>query len=96
MNAKRRLEALAHHEAGHAVAAVELRRAINYVTIIPENDSLGHCSFPDPKFDDRRLAAWIEREVLIGLCGGAAEAKLIGRRNHRGAMGDSVLPEFRG
>jgi ATP-dependent Zn protease len=90
----RRLKATAYHEAGHAVMAIHLKRAIRYVTIEPTDDSLGHIlNTPMPKFDpddeiepkDFRL---VEREILVCLAGGAAEYRLTGRRNHRGAAGD--------
>jgi hypothetical protein len=41
----RRLEHIAHHEAGHAVAAVAFRKSFRYVTIEPDDDSLGHIIF---------------------------------------------------
>ncbi|WP_052315628.1 hypothetical protein [Singulisphaera acidiphila] len=89
------LETTAYHEAGHAVAATMLKRAICELSIVPTEDSLGHIlktkppdGFrPDINGDNRTLA-WIEREVLIGLAGPAAEAKHVGRYDHRGARGD--------
>jgi hypothetical protein len=41
----RRVEHIAHHEAGHAVAAVAFRKSFRYVTIEPDDDSLGHIIF---------------------------------------------------
>ena len=84
----RKLEALAHHEAGHAVAAVVLKRGINYSTIVPRNGIVAHCAFPEPKVADRNVKTWTKREVLIGLCGPFAEARFRGEFNARGARGD--------
>jgi hypothetical protein len=36
------LEAVAHHEAGHAIASFRRKRAIRHVTIVPAADSAGH------------------------------------------------------
>ncbi len=92
---RRRLELTAYREAGHAVAAIELRRVIRYVTIVPEVDALGHIlkTLPPktlrPDIEcDRRAVAWMEREILIGLAGPAAEERFAGRRNHIGVSSD--------
>jgi hypothetical protein len=78
---------VAIHEAGHAVAGVLLRRRFDYVTIVPDDDSLGHCAFPSEfhriqrmiegganKRDDARLRLCI----LTGLAGSAAEERAFG------------------
>jgi ATP-dependent Zn protease len=91
----RRLEETAYHEAGHAVAALDLRRPFHHVTIEPKEDSLGHVLMrkrpawvrPDVEWNTR-TEKWLEREVLIGLAGGAAVARLRGRYNHRGMGSD--------
>jgi hypothetical protein len=92
---RRALEAVAYHEAGHAVVALELRRGFRYATIVPETTSLGHlkptktpASFRPDINTDRRTSARIEREVLIGLAGLVAEGIHRGRRNHGGASSD--------
>jgi hypothetical protein len=92
---RRALECTAYHEAGHAVASLELRRGVREVSIVPAESSLGHmrntktpASFRPDINTDSRTSAWIEREVLIGLAGMAAEARFAGRRNHVGASGD--------
>jgi hypothetical protein len=92
---RRRLEETAYHEAGHAVAAIVLRRGFSHVTIEPRDDSLGHVkpnkhpeSFRPDISDDARDAPRIEREVLMLLAGIAAEKHLRGRRNYRGASQD--------
>lgn len=92
---RRALESTAYHEAGHAVAAIESRRAILLLTIVPTDESHGHMlktKTPDwvrPDInEDRRTTAWLEREILLGLAGPAAEARFTGRRNHVGASSD--------
>jgi hypothetical protein len=95
---RRRLEATAYHEAGHAVMALELRRRFKHVTVVPKDDSLGHVlktDAPDwfrpdcPGFgDELKTERWIERELLIGPAGVAAEGRFLGRRNQRGASSD--------
>jgi hypothetical protein len=90
------LECIAYHEAGHAVVAVALGRAVNRVSIIPdeERDTLGHCAnrkmpFFHPDYDyDRKTRALAEREILIYIAGGIAEARVRGRHNHVGARAD--------
>jgi len=42
---RKRLEATAYHEAGHAVAGYLLRRRFEYVTIVPEGDCEGVTEF---------------------------------------------------
>ena len=92
---RRTLEATAYHEAGHAVVALDLRRAVRYLTIVPEGGSLGHvanakppASFQPDLNSDRKTGAWIEREVMIGLAGLVAEGIFRGRHNHIGASSD--------
>jgi ATP-dependent Zn protease len=50
---RRRLEATAYHEAGHAVVSVLLGRACKHVTIVPDEtqDSLGHLRAEKPLGD---------------------------------------------
>jgi hypothetical protein len=93
----------AHHEAGHAVAAILKGRRFKYVTTIPDDamGSLGHVQFrimrafrPDEAsagcwaLDDGRKAKRLDDEVCIQVAGMAAEAIYTGRRNWRGAHGD--------
>lgn len=92
---RRRLEAVAYHEAGHAVASLALRRAIRFVSIVPEAETLGRLKLTKApatmRLDidaEHRTKAWIEREILITFAGPAAEAHFTGRRNHIGAAGD--------
>lgn len=92
------LEQTAYHEAGHAVAALALNRAIRELSIVPTENSLGHLkntkapdSFRPDINVDNRTTTWIEREVLIGLAGPAAEARHVGRYNHLAAAGDHKM-----
>lgn len=87
-NARLRREALAHHEAGHAIAAVELKRTILYVSVQPSGDCPGHCALGNMSTARKGLRRRIEREILILLSGPAAEAAFAGRLNERGARGD--------
>lgn len=49
-------EAIAYHEAGHAVMAYLKRRRFKVVTIEPDEDSGGHVSF----YDGRMIKAILE------------------------------------
>lgn len=95
--ARLRLEAVAYHEAGHAVVSIRHRRAFRLVTIVPtlEHNTLGHVWYrPRPKWmrpdldDSPRIARWIENEVLVCLAGPAAERRFTGRSNDVGAGSD--------
>jgi hypothetical protein len=96
-------ECTAYHEAGHAVAAFELRRGVRQVTIEPdpERGTLGHVlqrsllalcrdqSDPGaPRQRARVERAHVEREILCCFAGGIAEGHFRGRRNHVGARTD--------
>jgi ATP-dependent Zn protease len=79
-------EATAYHEAGHAVAALALDRPVRKVSIRPDRDRLGICSFGKALF--RPSEDWLEREVLIALAGLAAEARHTGSYDRVGAARD--------
>ena len=94
---QQRLRGTAYHEAGHAVAAFELRRRFHYLTIVPEPDegTLGHIMYAgfgegfDPELDDSRIVRRrLEPAIITALAGGAAEAKLAGRYNAVGSEHD--------
>ena len=64
--------ATAYHEAGHAVMALALGRAVHGVSALPNRERLGVCEFRKGAF--RPSEDWVEREILIALGGIAAEA----------------------
>jgi len=76
----------AYHEAGHAVIAIIVGRAVHKISIIPNKTRLGACEIK--KGRSKPTTDWLEDEVLILLGGVAAEAKLIGRYNWAGAGQD--------
>ena len=96
----RRLACTAHHEAGHAVASLYLRKPLRTASIIAKEDSLGRVTYHKPPawFEaeleflvfqgDNRVENWIRREIIISFAGSAAEARFRGRSNHRGAASD--------
>jgi hypothetical protein len=89
---RRFVERTAYHEAGHAVAAFALRRAVKHLSIVSDTESNGRVvnhKLPDtfhPDYeDDARTRAFIEREIMIFLAGGVALQKFQG---HRRRLGD--------
>ena len=92
----KKLERIAYHEAGHAVAAFLVRRAFRYVTIKPGEDSLGHILFrkfsdsfrPDIEYDEHKLRPPLEKVIITGLAGHAAESIYAGRNNWVGSRKD--------
>jgi len=94
--ARRKLEATAHHEAGHVAASLRNGRGFLYVTIVETEDACGYVMKTKPpawlRPDVDRMTArgerWLENEILIGLVGMEAERKFTGRRNHLGASSD--------
>lgn len=78
--------ATAYHEAGHAVVALALGRAVQRVSILPGHAWLGRCEFQKGRV--RPLEDWLEREILISLAGAAAEARHTGAYAWDGASAD--------
>lgn len=76
----------AYHEAGHAVIALAQGRAIQRVSIVPNESRLGACEIKkgrvNPPDDD------LETAILIFLGGLAAEARYTGRYGWGGAGQD--------
>ncbi len=76
----------AYHEAGHAVVALALGRAIQRVSILPNETRLGACEIKKgavkPSDDD------LETAMLVFLGGLAAEARFTGRYGWGGAAQD--------
>ena len=66
-------ELTAYHEAGHAVVTLALGRPVASVSIRPDHQFLGLCTFGKAVF--RPSEDWVEREILIALAGLAAEAR---------------------
>ena len=94
---RRDLEATAHHEAGHAVAAIWHDLGFRYVTINPDQaeGSLGHLLYqPPPKGFNPEVELTpktrdrIERQIVAAFAGGHAEARFRGRHNLVGARRD--------
>lgn len=96
-----RLRGTAVHEAAHAVAAIEFQLGFHYVTVAPDDDSLGHIRWTSAlsrmlyRFsDDAREWPSARDEVRLGyylsacLAGNEAEKRLKGRYDHVGARGD--------
>jgi hypothetical protein len=91
--------ATAYHEAGHAVAHYALGRTIRRVTIVPDDDTLGHLRgrvLHDSEklrsglfeFDTLKELKAAEDEIVCALCGPIAEARFTGKENEVGASGD--------
>ena len=80
------LIATAYHEAGHAVIALALGRAVQRVSILPGHAWLGRCEFQKGRV--RPSEDWLEREILISLAGAAAEARHTGAYAWDGATAD--------
>lgn len=76
----------AYHEAGHAVIAISVGRPIHKVSIIPNKTRLGACEVKKGRFQPS--SDWLEDEILILFGGVAAEAKLTGKYDWRGAGQD--------
>ena len=87
LTAKERLKRTAYHEAGHGVVAYLVRRSFRYVTIEKQEDSLGHVHFQkfregfQPDVDiGPKIERTLEKEIMTGLGGLAAEKILTGRK----------------
>jgi ATP-dependent Zn protease len=82
---------IAHHEAGHAVAHLELGLRQGRVTIQPDpsRDSLGHTELRHPRwmlkepmsrYEEQRRRLHAEHVIIAALAGRIAEQKYVGRR----------------
>lgn len=90
------IESTAYHEAGHAVAARWLHRAVRTISIVPDEDSLGRVEHypitgawlrPDIEIDGR-TRDYLETSITVSLAGPSAERKYRGRWNRLGAEYD--------
>ncbi len=83
--------ATAYHEAGHAVMAVSLGRAIHKATIVSAKLQTGGVRLGAVKMEQGRSKStqdWLEDEVLILFAGMVAEAQFTGAYCPRGAASD--------
>lgn len=85
------LKATAYHEAGHAVMAMILGRAVQKVTIVPGQSHLGAqrlgaCHLQKGK--SRSSHDFLEDEVMILLAGMVAESQITGQYCQQGAAQD--------
>jgi hypothetical protein len=69
-------EAIAYHEAGHAVISMKLGYRCLYVTIVPDGDRLGHVCCEDPLIADRHEK--IEHALKVLIAAGLSEGKHLG------------------
>jgi Peptidase family M41 len=81
-----KLTATAYHEAGHAVIALSLGRAIQRVTVVPKHRYLGACEFQKSRFKPTK--DWLEDEILILFAGMVAESRITGKLCPNGAAQD--------
>ena len=71
-------EAIAYHEAGHAIVSMRLGYGCLYVTIMPDGDRVGHACCEDPLVggnDDK-----IKYALQVLIAASLAESKHIGSR----------------
>ena len=80
----------AYHEAGHAVIALMLGRAVHEVSILPGGKRLGYCEM---RKGGRAPKDALEADLLILLAGMAAEAKISGQYGLDGASQDLQMAE---
>lgn len=84
------LRAVAHHEAGHAVADFYHDFSVRLVTIVPDHKTAGRVElafWPEVEAD-RRLA---EDMLLCFACGPEAERRYLRRRNKFGAVSSDYM-----
>jgi ATP-dependent Zn protease len=72
-------EAIAYHEAGHAVLSMQLGYKCLYVTIIPDGVRLGHVCCEDPLIGAHADKIEHALKVLIGA--GLAEGRQVGSKS---------------
>jgi hypothetical protein len=96
---RKKLERVAYHEAGHAVAQVYLHRSFRSVSIKPKSSYLGRVDSPKLSQTfreglahyldgDHRTRNMVDDHILISMAGPAAENRYTGRRGWDGARQD--------
>ena len=91
----KRLKAVAYHEAGHAVVAIETGRRFKSVSIVSAGETAGHVLLnamprwfqPYGEIDDRHRL-FIDREILIDFSGDAAWRRCMRCSNWIGSASD--------
>jgi len=78
-------EATAYHEAGHAFVSIELNCTFDFVTIVPDKETLGRVE--GGQLDVRKGYVNLN-EVLMRLAGARAEEIACGELDHGGAQSD--------
>jgi len=82
-------ERISYHEAGHAVAAFLLRMRFTHLSIIPDEDSIGHTMTSklrdfQPDVGRSRAGRYrYERYAMVSLAGLVAERMKVGRVRYR-------------
>ena len=91
----KKLEKVAYHEAGHAVAAFLMRRSFSYVTIKPDESSFGHIfyqkfrdSFNPDYVEDYKIRRPLEKAIITGLAGHVAEKIYSKQENYETSEND--------
>ena len=69
-------EAIAYHEAGHAVVSMKLGYSCRYVTIVPKGKIQGHASCEDPMKGEHEKK--VEHALKLKMAGRIAEGKHTG------------------
>ena len=87
--------AIAHHEAGHAVAAVTFRRSIVRVSIEPDQHGRGRLDQRPQRFDvpaHGEVPAWTRRavnaDIVVAWAGPLSEERVAGSYDHETAEHD--------
>ncbi len=82
------LHRIAYHEAGHAIACIEMGLRFKHVTIIEneQNNTLGHVMLSkfkfNPDYDDSiKSRIKLEKYIMAALAGPVAEKKFTGKLN---------------
>jgi len=82
------IDAIAYHEAGHAVISMRLGYRCLYVTIVPDGDRLGHVCCEDPMIGDHEQK--VEHALKVLIAARLAEGKCNGSEGIWGDAEDRV------